>query len=301
MSFFLCALGLAALGFLLLRSLRVGRTKHADQRHGCPTGSKDRSLFPPKPAWVKKEVIRLKALMPHHGCRAISMVFNQLWEVRRGMTIGKTFVAEVIRDNQEAILRKRRELKHREPRPLPRNLAWGLDLTFVNERPIFGIVDHGTRACLALRSIEQKGSAALLRPLLEVIERFGRPRTVRTDNESCFTSWLFRFGLALLGIRHQRSAPMAPWQNGRIERFFATFKAALRHLEALGARGPELSQQRRLDEFRTWYNHLRPHQHLDGWTPAKAWAGRTAAIKRSRRPKLVELWDGVLVGYLFPS
>jgi transposase InsO family protein len=180
---------------------------------------------------VKKEVIRLKALMPHHGCGAIAMVFNQLWEDRRGMTIGKTFVAEVIRSSQEAILRKRREVKHRKPRLLPRNLTWGLDLTFVNERPILGIVDHGTRACIALRSIEQKGSAALLRLLLDVIERFGRPRRVRTDNESCFTSWLFRCGLALLGIRHQRSEPMAPWQNGRIERFFGTFKAACRQLE----------------------------------------------------------------------
>jgi transposase InsO family protein len=221
---------------------------------------------------VKKEIIRLKALMPHHGCRAISLVFNQLWEDRRGMTIGKTFAAEVIRANQEAILRKRRELKHRKPNPLPRNQTWGLDLTFVDQRPILGIVDHGTRACIALRSIEQKGSAVILRLLLDVIEGFGRPRTVHTDNESCFTSWLFRFGLALLGIRHQRSEPMAPWQNGRIERLFGTFKAAYRQLEERAGRGHQLSQSA-LDDFRLWYNHLRPHQHLDGRTPAQAWAG----------------------------
>jgi transposase InsO family protein len=249
---------------------------------------------------VKKKDIRLKALMPHHGCRAISLVFNQLWEVRRGMTIGKTFVAEVIRANQEAILRKRRDLRHRKPQHLARNLIWGLDLTFVNERPILGIVDHGTRACLALRSLEQKGSAALLRLLLDVTERFGRPRTVRTDNESCFTSWLFRFGLALLGIRHQRSAPMAPWQNGRIERLFGTFKAALRHLEELGLRGHHVCQHS-LDEFRRWHNHMRPHQHLDGQTPAQAWAGRQVRKRKMHSPKLAELWNGALVGYLFPS
>jgi hypothetical protein len=98
------------------------------------------------------------------------MVFNQLWEVRRSMTIGKTFVAEVIRDNQEPILRKRRDLKHRKPRLLPRNLIWGLDLTFVNEHPILGIVDHGTRACMALRFVERKTSVALLRLLLAVVE-----------------------------------------------------------------------------------------------------------------------------------
>jgi transposase InsO family protein len=93
---------------------------------------------------------------------------------------------------------------------------------------------------------------------------------------------------------------MAPWQNGRIERLFGTFKAACRHLEDLEKLGLQLSQSA-LDDFRLWYNHLRPHQHLDGRTPAQAWAGRTATIKRNRSPKLVELWNGVLVGYRFPS
>jgi transposase InsO family protein len=239
-------------------------------------------------------------LTPYSGCRAIALVFNQLWEVRRGMTIGKTFVAQVINANQEAILCKRRELKHRKPRPLPRNLIWGLDLTFVEEQPILGIVDHGTRACLALRLVERKTSLALLRLVLDVVERFGCPRTVRTDNESCLTSWMFRAGLALLGIRQQRSAPMAPWQNGRIERLFGSFKAALRQIDVPGLRGHEVCQHS-LDEFRLWYNHLRPHHHLDGRTPAQAWAGFRVGRKTKGMPKLVELWNGALIGYLFPS
>jgi transposase InsO family protein len=152
------------------------------------------------------------------------------------MTVGKTFVAEVICANQEEILRKRQEIKQRKPRALPRNLTWGLDLTFVDERPILGIIDHGTPACLALRLVRQKTSVTLLRFALDVIECFGKPRAVRTDNESCFTSRLFRFALAVLGNRQQRSAPTAPWQNGRIERFFGTFKAALRHFDELGVR-----------------------------------------------------------------
>jgi transposase InsO family protein len=59
-------------------------------------------------------------------------------------------------------------------------------------------------------------------------QRFGAPKCVRTDNEAVFTSRLFRLGLHLLGIRHQRTAPFAPWQNGRIERFFGTFKERFR-------------------------------------------------------------------------
>lgn len=69
-------------------------------------------------------------------------------------------------------------------------------------------------------------------------------------------------------VSHERTAPCAPWQNGRIERFFGTFKTAVRFLESLGGDARSVGQQG-LDEFRVWYNHLRPHQHLEGRTPAQ--------------------------------
>jgi hypothetical protein len=89
---------------------------------------------------------------------------------------------------------------------------------------------------------------AILRALLDVIERFGAPKYVRTDNEAVFTSRLFRLGLRLLGIRHQRTAPFAPWQNGRIERFFGTFKQRLRIWFAQGTAGFDLQED--LDHHR---------------------------------------------------
>ncbi len=33
---------------------------------------------PPKPEWVRKRVIRLKALMSRAGCRTITQVFNRM-------------------------------------------------------------------------------------------------------------------------------------------------------------------------------------------------------------------------------
>jgi putative transposase len=185
---------------------------------------------------VHKEVIRLRALMPQAGCRSIAHTFNHLWEERRGMTVGKSFVANVVRESQREILEQRRLSRSRTPRPMPRNIVWGLDLTFLpdhGEKPpaLLGIIDHGTRLCVALRHLERKTSISVLRLLLDAIERFGKPRALRTDNEALFTSKVFRFVLALLGIRHQRSAPFAPWQNGRIERFFGTFKRSLRELQ----------------------------------------------------------------------
>ena len=179
-------------------------------------------------------------------------------------------------------------------RPLLKNLIWGLDLTYVDQEPVLGIIDHGTRACIALRRIRKKTSIAILREILEVIERFGVPGCLRTDNERVLTSRIFRFGLRWLGIRHQRTERCTPWQNGRIERFFGTFKEALRSRPA----AEESLSDQDLRTFRFWYNHCRAHQHLDGRTPADAWNEKPKSA--SDRPTFFSEWDGQLAGFFFP-
>jgi hypothetical protein len=84
-----------------------------------------------------------------------------------------------------------------------------------------------------------------------------------------FVSPLFRWGLLMLDIRHQRTEPGCPWQNGRVERFIGTVKRALA-LELI-ADGDDMTD--RLRDVRAWYNHARPHDHLQGRTPAEVWAG----------------------------
>lgn len=133
----------------------------------------------------------------------------------------------------------------------------------------------------------------ILQVILDTCRRFGRPAVIRTDNESVFVSHLFRLGLWLLGIRHQRTAPFAPWQNGRIERLFGTFKAALRLRSA-----PLNDVQGGLNLFRCWYNHVRPHQHLDGLTPAEAWDG--LRFGKRGKPFYFNEWDEALTGFFFP-
>jgi transposase InsO family protein len=145
---------------------------------------------------------------------------------------------------------------------------------------------------LLLREVRTKASVLLLRQLLDAIERYGAPKVLRTDNEACFTSRRMRFSLALLGIRLRPSAPFAPWQNGRIERLFGTFKERWQAANLCVGEGAQL--QRQLDGFRLWYNHARPHQHLGGRTPAMAWAG----VDRPRgRARLFTAWGGRLAGY----
>lgn len=131
------------------------------------------------------------------------------------------------------------------------------------------ILDHGSRACLRLQRLADKSSLTRFREVMEAVKQYGCPQFLRTDNEAVLVSRLFRCGLWLLGIRQQRIQPGCPWQNGRVERFIGTVKRELRQ-EALTG-GEEFDH--RLTSIRTWYNHDRPHDHLQGRTPAEVWAG----------------------------
>lgn len=233
------------------------------------------------------------------GSRKIADTFNFLHS-HRGQTVGKTFVADLVKKHKEEILRLRQKLKHHKPRSMPRNLLWALDLTFLpgplGPRPVFGLVDHGTRVCLSLTALRDRSAIGVLRCLLDALERFGKPVMLRTDNEPIFTSRLFRLGLWLLRIRHQRTAPHCPWQNGRIERLFLTLKQRILDWFEEAGVPDDLSED--LATVRAWYNHLRPHQHLDGLTPAASWTGRSHSGRG--KPRYLALWNGRLAGFLFP-
>ena len=267
-----------------------------------------RHRFKPKPRWVTREVLRLKALMPHDGCRKIADAFNRRfalhWSAALRMRVGRSFVYEKVKAYGLEIIRLRRELKHRVPRPLPRNLIWAMDLTEVPDadgsyKLVLGVLDHGSRAVVALCEMADKRSITILRVLIEAMKRFGIPRAVRSDNESVFCSILLRSALFLLGIRHQRTNIASPWMNGRIERFFGTFKAAVQHAVTQGWwLETDANLADRLVEFRFFYNHIRPHQHLRGLTPAETWRGLTAdTLTHPESEYWYAGWGGVLAGY----
>lgn len=213
------------------------------------------------------------------------------------MTVGKTYVAELLRTHHYEIELLRQKYKHHQPRSVPHNLIWALDLTGKTDRSghthaVLGILEHRSRSCLALRALTDKSSLTILRCLLEVIEQFGPPKCVRTDNEAVLTSRLFRFCLFVLGIRHQRTEPGHPWQNGRIERFFLTLKQKLDCWEVDSA--SQLNAD--LPLFRFWYNHVRPHDHLQGWTPAEVWQGVDPFRTCFTQHRYFSAWQGLLTG-----
>lgn len=284
---------------LLAFALCLGLSGRARGCRRLPDSPPRRIRAQAKPPWVKQEVIRLKALMRKAGtCRAIADCFNRRFGERRKMTVGRTFVNETIRRHRYEIEVLRRQIKNAKPKPVPRNLVWGMDLTGKTTldgttRAVLAILEHASRAALWLEALQGKSSWALVARLVEAIKRHGRPRIVRTDNEAVFVSRVFRFALLVLGIRHQRTDPGCPWQNGRVERFFGTLKERLDRLAVDSLQA--LNQA--LGEFRFFYNHVRPHQNLGGTTPAEAWTGVNPYADSYKKEYWFEAWNGLLRGY----
>jgi hypothetical protein len=97
----------------------------AEQKHCC------RQLR--KPEWVKRKIIYLKARYPDMGCRTLANIFNQMYAEKRKMTVGKTYVSNIIQQYRYDIQALRRHIKNRKPKTLPKNLIWGIDLTQVRD------------------------------------------------------------------------------------------------------------------------------------------------------------------------
>ena len=227
-----------------------------------------------KAEWVINEVIRIKAFHTQTGCRTIADAFNYRYENHKVTpeTVGKTFVATAIRNHLYEIQVVRRDIKSKPAHNIPFNKVWGIDLTFINEQPILGIVEHHSRKCLSLKSLKNKSSITILRGFLNILEHHPKPTFIRSDNEICFNSKLIKFGLWFLGIKKQTIDKHSPWQNGRIERFFGTLKSTIKSLPTSFTNETELPYL--LHSFEWWYNEIRLHQNLDGKTPASVHASK---------------------------
>lgn len=258
-----------------------------------------------KPDWIRNELIRLAALMSQQSRRAVGRTFNRLYAQKYGVSVGSSFTCEFLKSHAVQVLRLRRELKARPPRIVPICHTWAMDLTFFTDeakvtRASLGILDHGSRALLCLRTLAKRNSWTLLGYLCIAIGRYGKPRKLRTDNEAVFNSFVFKSFLRLAGIQKQTTNVHSPWQNGRMERLFGTLKPILAQLRTVG-RG---QLQSALDEFRVFYSYCRPHLNLDYRTPAQVWQRQANKGKLRKRKQtelmLVQAFDGLLHGVYEP-
>lgn len=272
-----------------------------------------------KPEWVRLAIFDLASSLPGAGYRTIANCFNlqqvalqsqQSADGLRGnrceqpdiATVSKTFVAKLLTGQRAALAQARmRSRNGRLARREPVLTTWGMDLTGLpitdgHCTSVFGVIDHGSRAVVALEPVATYNSLILLGKLLIAIGMHGKPHAIRSDNDAVLKTVLFQIVLKLIGIRQQFTDPGSPWQNGRIERFWRTLKTELQ-TKAVRSRHNGQSIQTRmkfasvqamqqlLEAFKFSYNAYRPHQSLGGATPAMVWSGQVSAARLKLKDK----------------
>lgn len=165
------------------------------------------------------------------------------------------------------------------------------------------LIDVGTRRAIVVvgRTATSALNAALFR---RAVLAWGKPDRVRSDRGPDMISVHIRAAIERLGAVHEICDPDKPYQKPHVERFFRTlaidvderlpgFKGhsiaeqqAIRSQIAHGARRGkddaeifevELSSDLLLDHYDAWIEtiyHQRPHEGLDGRTPAQAASGQ---------------------------
>jgi len=136
------------------------------------------------------------------------------------------------------------------------------------------IQDGFSRYLLECQGLDGTRLADTKRVFTRVFREFGLPERIRTDNGVPFSSphslarlsqlsvWWIR-----LGILPELIEPASPYQNGRHERMHRDLKGET----TIPPAGNRSAQQRRFNEFRTYFNDIRPHEALGQNPPASVY------------------------------
>jgi transposase InsO family protein len=152
---------------------------------------------------------------------------------------------------------------------------------------IAGSLDDHSRYMVGLRARAGDADAALVwEVILAGINECGIPSMSLSDNGLVYTGRFhayesaFETNLRALGVRTINSAPFHPQTCGKIERSWQTLKKWLTARPA-AATIDELNAL--LGQFRSFYNHQRPHRAHRGATPAEIFDA-TAKARPAERP-----------------
>jgi transposase InsO family protein len=167
------------------------------------------------------------------------------------------------------------------------NERWQLDITHWpladdTDVEILNLLDDHSRLCLRSDARRVFKSADVDHSFREAAAQYGDPAGALSDNGAVFTGRSRGGGRVALeitlherGIRFRHSRPYHPQTCGKVERFHQTVKKWLAR-RPRAATPAELQTQ--LDEFREYYNTVRPHRALDRRTPIQAYLARPKAV-----------------------
>jgi len=119
----------------------------------------------------------------------------------------------------------------------------------------------------------------------QLFRKYGLPETIQCDNGTPFINMASRGGLTRLsvwwlslGIKIVRSRPGCPQDNGGHERMHRDLRADVQAFPQASV----AAEQRACERWRQEFNHVRPHQALEGKVPAELYR---PSERRQFKPK----------------
>jgi putative transposase len=232
--------------------------------------------------WLMRRIEELHLNYPFAGSR---MLRGLLWQ--QGLVVGRRHIKTLMRRmGVEAIYRKPNTSKpapgHRIYPYLLRGLAvlrsnqvWAMDITYIPMARGFiylaAVVDWFTRRVLAWKLSITMESSFCIEALEEALSKNEKPEIFNTDQGSQFTSEAFTGRLKEEGIRISMDGKGRWRDNVFVERVWKSIKYEEVYLHAY-----ESVQQAResIGHYLEFYNSVRPHSSLDGFTPDQVYFNR---------------------------
>jgi transposase-like protein len=161
--------------------------------------------------------------------------------------------------------------------------VWNADETVQNVRGKYcyqwNLMDNKTRFFLATR-LSRHRSATDAEKLVDqgILTAHATPRCLVTDGLASYTAGTSQLkSKRSVKFRHTRSTRLS--ENNRVERLNNTLRERTKTMRAFNSMK---SVQRFADDYRFYYNFIRPHGGLGGQTPAEA-AGLRLRLGQSNR------------------
>ena len=261
----------------LLRTAIIIRPSTLLKFHDALVKRKYRLLFPsirrikPGPKGPSRElvqaIVELKQRNPRFGCRRIAQ------------QVAKTFAVDVDKDMVRRVL-----AKHYHPIPggngpswltfigHAKDSLWSIDLfqcesILLKSHWVLVVLDQFTRRIIgfAVHPSSVDG-AALCGMFNQTISGLDPPSYLSTDNDPLFKFYRWRANLQILGIDEIKTTPYTPISHPFVEQLTGTIRREyLDHTLFWNA----IDLQRKLNDFKTYYNNYRTHSSLRGQSPCE--------------------------------
>jgi putative transposase len=238
---------------------------------------------------VQQEIASVKRRFPTFGLRKVKDFLRRF----SGLKVSTGSVSRVLKEeglpNVVVVRRRRRKKSVGPPQRFERarpNELWQSDITYVDapwsRKPLYlvAFMDDMSRYVVSFGLHAHQKAEIVLEALALGISRYGKPKEVLSDQGRQYFAWRgkcdFQKRLKKDGIQHVVARAHHPQTVGKCERFWKTVqeelwsRVLLRDLE---------DARERLRLFVAHYNFQRPHQGLDGMTPADRYFGAEKEVR----------------------